>query len=216
MPDPRIRGKVWRCVSNVHYGNELASSDVSTCLNVCQGSGAPTAGIVVFVPSYRTVREGWEHSAGLLSAHGEHTVHRVAARQAVEGVRSTSHGPSHCCAVFFTVWQPQWPIRAEQAGQGQTTWSSHTGWQDSLPEATTCARLDVSISPRFLSWCLERAVGGWAEAGVVQEAAVHLRLRAEHCFSTTDSAQAYCGTCHLPVALSLVWPLSLVYSVPRL
>ena len=63
---------------------------------------------------------------------------------------------------------------------------------------------------------LERAVGGWAEAGVVQEAAVHLRLQAEHCFSTTDSAQAYCGTCHLPVALSLVWPLSLVYSVPRL
>lgn len=127
------------------------------------------------------------------------------------------HTAPHAAVLcFFTVWQPQWPIRAEQAGQGQTTWSSHTGWQDSLPKATTCARLDVSISPCFLSWCLERAVGGWAEAGVVQEAAVHLRLRAEHCFSTTDSAQAYSGTCHLPVALSLVWPLSLVYSVPQL
>lgn len=63
---------------------------------------------------------------------------------------------------------------------------------------------------------------GWMMAGLRQEErrrklpSPSLTVGGRLFFSTTNSVWAYSGTCHLPVASSLVWPLSLVYSIPRL
>lgn len=63
---------------------------------------------------------------------------------------------------------------------------------------------------------------GWMVAGLRQEErsgklpSPSLTAGRGLFFSTTNSVRAYSGTCHLPVASSLVWPLSLVYSIPRL
>lgn len=119
----------------------------------------------------------------------------------------------HCLAVpdglsKFTVMK--------QAELGQTTWSLHMGWQGSLLKAVAGAKLDVSICPHFLcgrsSWCLLRA-GWWLGCGRSSAGGsclLHLWLWDEGFFSVPQTH------CHLPVASSLGWPLSFVYSVARL
>lgn len=98
------------------------SPNVSTC---AKGAERPPQGPWCLYP--RTTRSA--RGGSILLASCPHVVNARCVGCGMWLWRSSGapHMAPHAAVLcFFTVWQPQWPIRAEQAGQGQTTWSSHT------------------------------------------------------------------------------------------
>lgn len=144
----------------MHYGNELARSDLQTSQHAPREWNTHHRDHGVH-PSCTSLSTGNGRicCAGPPACHGQLP---VAAGQAMGQDSITPYAPSRCCTVFFhCLAVPEGLselLAMKQAELGQTTWSLHMGWQGSLPKDMTGAKLDVSICPCFLCstspWCL--------------------------------------------------------------